>query len=149
MVTSTTTPNYWKEEAMKNNQLLNNYYDSCNALLEAFCKKHYFDYEDARQSWVAGGVGEIVCCGDYYFNMDVIVTDLKEDAPEEELIKWYDYNTECSFFGINGCNYHSWLKGCPKLSENEIEEIRQYQKIVEDAKKQLDECVSKYKERGF
>jgi hypothetical protein len=35
------------------------------------------------------------------------------------------------------------------LSENEIEEIRQYQKIVEDAKKQLDECVSKYKERGF
>ena len=69
MVTSTTTPNYWKEEAMKNNQLLNNYYDSCNALLEAFCKKHYFDYEDARQSWVAGCVGEIVCCGDYYFNM--------------------------------------------------------------------------------
>lgn len=132
-----------------NARLLQAYYGSCNALLEAFCEKHDFDYEDAKQSWVAGCVGEIVCCGDYYFNMDVIVTDLKEDAPEEELIKWYDYNTECSFFGINGCNYHSWLKGCPKLSENEIEEIRQYQKIVEDAKKQLDECITKYKEGGF
>lgn len=132
-----------------NARLLQAYYGSCNALLEAFCEKHGFDYEDEKQSWVAGCVGDIVCCGDHYFGMDVIVTDLKEDAPEGELLKWYYYDNECHYLGTNGCNYSSWLKGCPRLSEDEIAEIRQYQKIVEEAKKQLDECITKYKEGGF
>lgn len=132
-----------------NLRLLFVYYDSCNALLEAFCEKHGFDYEDARKSWVAGCVGETVCCGDYFFNMDVIVTDLKENAPEGELLKWYDYDTECHYLGTNGCNYSSWLKGCPRLSEDEMAEIRVCQKIVEEAREQLNECVTKYKERGF
>ncbi len=65
-----------------NLRLLFVYYDSCNALLEAFCEKHGFDYEDAHKSWVAGCVGETVCCGDYFFDMDVIVTDLKKTPPK-------------------------------------------------------------------
>lgn len=134
---------------MENHKLLDNYYNACNALLKAFCEKHSFDYEDARQNWVAGCVGETVCCGDYYFNMDVIVTDLKENAPEEELLRWYDYMLECHYLGVNGYNFHSWLKGCPRLSEDEMAEIRVCQKIVEEAREQLNECVTKYKERGF
>ena len=132
-----------------NARLLFAYYGSCNALLEAFCEKHGFDYEDARKSWVAGCVGETVCCGDYFFDMDVIVTDLKENAPERELFKWYDYATECHCLGTNGCNYSSWLKGCPRLSETQMEELRQLKKRVEEAKEQLNECIKKYNEEGF
>ena len=31
----------------------------CNEYLRLFCEKHDFDYEDAKDSWVGGSVGEI------------------------------------------------------------------------------------------
>ena len=48
-----------------NLRLLFTYYDSCNALLEAFCEKHGFDYEDARKvgspgAWAKPYVAETI-----------------------------------------------------------------------------------------
>lgn len=128
---------------------LESYYNACNHLLEAFCRKHEFRFTDAIDSWVAGEVGGIVCCGDLYFSMDVIVTDLKEDAPEEELLKWYDYTTECGSLGVNGCNYRSWLHGCPTLSEQQLDELRKLSRRVEEAREELIRCTNEYKEKGY
>ena len=128
---------------------LNKYYDACNELLKLFCEKHDFDYEDAKNSWVSGHIGETVCCGDFFFNMDVIVTDLKENALKEELLKWYDYNLECVTLGTNGCSYPSWLKRCPILTEEQLEDLRRLRKEVERAKKELEECVDRYKKAGL
>ena len=60
----------------------------CNEYLRLFCEKHDFDYEDAKDSWVGGSVGEITECGDYYVSMQTIITDIEMDAPKDEFLKW-------------------------------------------------------------
>lgn len=136
-----------KQEIIK--EKLEYYRIACNGLLEAFCLKHGFSFADAIDGWVANEVGGTVCCGDLYFNMDVIVTDLAEDTPEGQLLKWYEYTTECALLGVAGCNYRSWLKGCPTLSEQQLDELRKLSRRVEEAREELIRCTNEYKEKGY
>lgn len=124
---------------------LQEYYNACNKLLKIFCDKHEFDYKDAKESWVAEDIGGIACCGDYFFNMDVIVTELKEGPHEDELIKWYDYTMRCSYLGISSCNYSSWLDGCHTISEEEFTKMEEAKKRAVDAEMEFRKLVEEYK----
>lgn len=127
---------------MKNKTLKSNYEKAVNDYLRAFCDKHDFDYEDAKESWVGGDVGGIVCCADYFIDMQTIIDDIHMDAPEEEFIKWYDYHLELSTLGMTAPNFRSWLRGCPRKSDDEIQAIRDAQKRVEDAKEMLNDLIN-------
>lgn len=112
----------------------------CNEYLRLFCEKHDFDYEEAKKSWVGGLVGEITMCGDYYVAMPTIIADIEHDAPEEEFIKWCDYNLEAREYGFVTPNFESWLKGCPRVNTETLEKLRG---ITET----LEECIKEEKER--
>lgn len=127
---------------------LQDYYSSCNELLRLFCEKHDFDYDDAKDSWVAGDIGSIVECGDYYFDLQDIITDLKQDPHEDEIISWYDYTLRCSHLGITGCNYQSWLKGCPRYSEEDFARLEAAKKRAEQAENDFKALVTEYKNKG-
>lgn len=117
-------------------ELRENYEKACNAYLMAFCEKHGFDYADAAQSWVGEDVGGITLCADYYVGMPDIITDIDRDAPEEEYAKYYDY---CLRVGsvANGelqtPNYESWLRGCPRLDEEQIARLEEFQSGIRNA----------------
>lgn len=130
-------------EKDNNTQLLSAYYNSCNDLLQAFCNRHDFDYDD-KESWVAGDVGDVACCGDYFFNMDVIVTDLEEEPDKNELIRWYDYDMRCNYLGIPSVNYYSWLNGCPIRTEEELQKLEEAQKRVMDAERAFRKMLAEY-----
>jgi hypothetical protein len=110
----------------------------CNEYLRLFCEKHEFDYEDAKEMWVAGDVGSIVCCGDYFVDMQDIITDIEQDAPNGEYENWYDYCFDAHNLGLTAPNYSSWLKGCPRCSQGEINRLydlkREFEQAVNDAK---------------
>lgn len=125
----------------KSKRIKTNYEYFCNEYLRLFCEKHDFDYEDAHASWVGNDVGGTACCGDFFFGMDVIRTDIDEAADEEELPKWYDYSLRCSMLDIPGCNFHSWLHHCPIRSEEELAELERLQKKVEEAKEELEAAI--------
>lgn len=115
----------------------------CEAYLRLFCDKHGYDYEDAAQSWVAGDVGDVVCVSDMYVSLNDIRTDIDRDAPEEEFVKWYDY---CLRLGVIDLsiptpNYNSWLRGCPRRSEEEIEKLEEIHHKVEMAKAELENAI--------
>ena len=112
----------------------------CNEYLRLFCEKHDFDYEEAKESWVGGMVGEVTLCGDYYVTMSTIITDIEHDAPEAEFYKWYDYNLEAREYGFVTPNFESWLKGCPRVNNETLEKLRGITKTLE-------ECVEEEKER--
>ena len=59
----------------------------CNEYLRLFCEKHDFDYEEAKESWVANCVGDVTCVGDIFVGMQTIITDIEMDAPEAEFLK--------------------------------------------------------------
>lgn len=108
----------------------------CNEYLRLFCEKHDFDYEEAKDSWVGGLVGEITLCGDYYVAMPTIIADIDMDAPETEFYKWYDYNLEAREYGFVTPNFESWLRGCPRVNNETFEKLRGITQSLEDAIKE-------------
>ena len=65
-----------------------------------------------------------------------MLTDIDRDAPEEEYIKYYDY---CMRVGgicdgkLNTPNYDSWLRGCPRMDEEQIARLEEFQSGIRDA----------------
>ena len=108
----------------------------CNEYLRLFCEKHDFDYEEAKESWVANCVGDVTCVGDIFVGMQTIITDIEMDAPEDEFIKWYDYNLVANEFGFTTPNFESWLRGCPRVPQESFDKLEALKKDLDDAIKE-------------
>lgn len=89
---------------MKTSKIKKRYESSCNDLVKKFCKKQSlaFDY------WVSDIVGDVACCGGYYFTMKDIIIDLDFKQPAQDIINWYEQNLEYSKWGID---YISYIRG--------------------------------------
>ena len=122
-------------------KLRENYNAACNEYLKAFCEKHDFNYRDAKECWIGGDIGGITMCGDFYVSLTDIIVDIDHDAPKDEYLKYYDYALSCSEYGISCPNYISWLKGCPRLSDEQRKSLRAAKNRVELAKKELEKCI--------
>ena len=105
----------------------------CNEYLRLFCEKHDFDYEEAKESWVANCVGDVTCVGDIFVGMQTIITDIEMDAPEEEFLKWYGYNLVANEFGFTTPNFDHWLRGCPRVPQESFDKLEALKKDLEDA----------------
>ena len=105
----------------------------CNEYLRLFCEKHDFDYEEAKESWVANCVGDVTCVGDIFVGMQTIITDIEMDAPEDEFIKWYDYNLVANEFGFKTPNFDHWLRGCPRVSEDTFKKLQGLKNDLDNA----------------
>jgi hypothetical protein len=105
----------------------------CNEYLRLFCEKHDFDYEEAKDSWVANCVGDVTCVGDIFVGMQTIIADIEMDAPEEEFIKWYDYNLVAHEFGFTTPNFDHWLRGCPRVSDEAFKKLQGLKNDLDDA----------------
>lgn len=109
---------------MKEN-LRRDYRIACDAYLKAFCKKHDFVFEN--DMWVGNEPGTIAACGDFFFDMQTIMYDVDLNAPEEELLKWYDYCQKAYEFKLIQPNFRSWVCGCPRVNDDvfkNMEELR-------------------------
>lgn len=106
----------------------------------AFCEKHGFDYADAVRNWAGGAAGGIAECADYYVSMSDILTDIDLDAPEDEYVKYYDYCLRVHSIA-NGelmvPNYDSWLRGCPRMDEEQIKRLEELQQDIRSAEANL------------
>jgi hypothetical protein len=128
---------------MNLSKLKSSYEKACNEYLKSFCKKNGYDYDP--YCWVGNDVGGIAAISDSCFvDMQTVRTDIDMDAPEGEFLKWYDYCLELRLLGVESMpNFRNWLKGCPRKSESEMEELRQAHQRVEDAKRMLEELLEK------
>ena len=134
-------------EGKKRKTLQTMYRNACNNYLEAFAKKHDFDVRDC--DWVGNEPGGIATVGDYYVDMQTIIHDIDSDAPEEEFVKWYDYQMSCAEAELTSCNFQSWLRGCPRHPDETFERLSRLRKEVEDARQRLVLAVEEEKNRMF
>jgi hypothetical protein len=113
------------------------YESACNAYLKVFCDKHGFDAGDVY--WIGCDVGGIAQIGDYYVDMHTVRTDIDSGAPEEEFLEWYDYCLDAGLLEIDypTPNFHSWIKGCPHIPKERIDEILELQRLVDSKKEEL------------
>lgn len=125
---------------MDKEKLKKDYENACNAYLKAFCEKHeFYGLDNPETFWIGDEPGGIANCGDLTFDMATIVTDIDKDAPEEELLKWYDYTIEASEFNLPVPNFEHWLIGCPRTPSKWFENMRAKRKEFEDLLKQENE----------
>ena len=106
--------------------------------LSAFMKQ--YDLSCDPEPWVGNEVGTIAEVGDYFFGFDDIKRCVDEDVKWEDLIEWYDYNTEVSILGLTTINLKSWLMGAPRVNQMRIEEIKakrkELEELIEETKKE-------------
>lgn len=117
--------------------LKSDYINACNAYLKAFCEMCGFYYDP--DFWVE--VGTIIEVGDYYVNMDTIRTAVDKGVPREEFVKWYDYCMDCGSLGIPSLNFDSWLRGCPRMSDEKIRELMERRHKIEELKEELRKMI--------
>lgn len=133
-------------EEKKKKTMRQMYDTACNNYLEAFAEKHGFDGADC--SWVGNEPGGIAIVGDFYVGMQTLTDDINMDAPEEEFIRWYDYLTECSDLGLDDkCNFRSWLKGCPRYSDETILRLTELKRKAREAEELLRTSVEEERKK--
>lgn len=116
------------------------YEAACTNYLSAFMKQ--YDLNCDPEPWVANEIGTIAEVGDYFFGFDDIKRCVDEDVEWQDLIEWYDYNTEVSILGLTTINLKSWLMGAPRVNQMRIKEIKA-------KRKELDELIEETeKENG-
>lgn len=86
------------------NSLKKQYNDACNQYVDVFCKKQNLQFD----GWVNDIVGEIVLCGDFFFNLSDIVFDVNSKQRKGAILNWYYDNLENK---ENSINYYSYTKG--------------------------------------
>lgn len=114
------------------------YNAACNAYLAAFCEKHGYDYEP--DAWVGDDPVGIAEVGDLFVSMADMLTDIDRDAPEEEYVKYYDYCLRVGSIAngeLQTPNYDSWLRGCPRMDEEQIVRLEELQRDVRCAEMNL------------
>ena len=116
---------------------IKNYENAVNAIITAFKEKQGLDTYEGY--WIGNQIGEVYDFGDMTFDFRDILTDLKEDAPKDEIFKWRDYmmriwsiNHMAGGVLLKENNYRSWLKGCPRLTEEELNAVEDKWKTLVD-----------------
>lgn len=123
--------------------LIKNYENAVNAIIEEFKKKQEIETTDG--SWIGNQIGEVYDFGDTMtFDFRDVLIDLKENAPKEEIFKWRNYmlriwsiNNLAGGVLLQEFNYRSWLKGCPRLTTEELDTIENKWKNLVDEIAQL------------
>ena len=113
------------------------YENAVNAIITAFKEKQGLDTYEGY--WIGNQIGEVYDFGDMTFDFRDILIDLKEDAPKGEIFKWRDYmmriwsiNHMAGGVLLKENNYRSWLKGCPRLTEEELNAVEDKWKTLVD-----------------
>lgn len=120
-------------------ELISNYENAVNAIVDEFKKKQ--EIKSSEGYWIGKEIGGVYDFGDTMtFDFRDILTDIKTNAEKDEIFKWQEYNLR--IWSLNNMvggmflqeiNYSNWLKGCPRLSSDELDKVEaKYKKLVEE-----------------
>ena len=106
------------------------YEAACTNYLAAFIEQYGLACDP--EPWVANETGTIAMIGDSYYNMEEIRLCVDNDVPWKELAEWYNYNMQANQYGLATPNLKSWLKGCPRVSKERLDEICEHWKALDE-----------------
>lgn len=128
------------------------------SLCEEYRKKfveHYFTEEEdvvpTESFWVGGDAGGILCVNDDVFlGFDQIRYCIDNDVEYEDLMEWYDYTLRLGLIdeSIPTPNLTSWLKGCPRYSEEQLKKIEKEKRKIIALEEEIKVMIKGMKEGG-
>lgn len=93
------------------NSLIKDYETSVNKIIDIFLLKQGF--EKQTSDWV-GGIGTGILCiiGEYYFDFEDVLLDLKNNCEPEFILKWHSETIDAILKDSeNRLNYKSYING--------------------------------------
>lgn len=115
------------------------YQDACNDVVRLFADK--YDVCVSQSDWVAGEIGGTICVNDeFYLPMDEIILMLTRNVEWSEFLRYWDYNMDAYYLGINTIKMKAWIDGAPRLNNEQIENLK-------ERKAELDGLIKSYNEK--
>lgn len=116
----------------KKEQLRKQWEESCDGylreLLNMWGLDAFYGY------WIGGDVGEIYDYGGMFtIVMEDIIYCVENDVGEGQYTEWQEYICDAGEFGFDTPDFKSWMKGCPRVSEETFAHLRSLKKDLGDA----------------
>ena len=119
----------------------------CNRYRDRFVEM-YFTYDDGSQAdtdWVAGRVGEMLDINEceYVFDMTEVRLCVDNSYNWKDVQEWWDYTFILKSIddSIVTPNLESWMKGCPRRSKEEIDELVNLHRKTIEAREELERHI--------
>ena len=132
---------------MDKKELKEKYNDACNDFLSALLEKWQLT---GYHFWVADEIGGL--CNlpdDNVIDMQDIIYCIENDISYNEFIKWIDYNVDAHEFHFNYINLKSWHKGCPRVSADVFERLRQMKSNLDEECRRVNEQLKRGNNKDF
>ena len=92
--------------------------------------------------WVGDEVGGVFCCDDDMFiDMNDIVYCVDNDVDHETYSNYIEYITKCEEYGFNTINLNAFVKGAPRVSDEEFRKLGEIKQQLYDT---IEETKKKY-----
>lgn len=121
---------------MDKNTLKQKFNALCEEYRKAFVEYYFTEEEDGVQAeswWISDEPGGVLCVNDdVFFGFDEMRYCIDNEVEYEDLVEWYDYTLRLGLIdeAIPTPNLTSWLKGCPRYSEEQLQEIEKGKRKV-------------------
>jgi hypothetical protein len=126
------------------NSLIKNYETSVNKIVDIFLLKQGFDKQ--TNDWI-GGIGTGVLCiiGEYYFDFEDVLLDLKNNCEPEFILKWHNETIDSILKNSeNRLNYKSYINGLKyEMTTDQQKLIKEGFECNGGSDKGLYECYTK------
>lgn len=120
-------------------------YESHIKILTQWFIKLYFeedyDIDQIQDLYVGQELGGTFEINDCFFHFSDAYYCLKHQVKRDVLLEWYDYNLLWHPYN-HYINLNSWVKGCPRRSDDEFNRIDEAQKRVDAAKEELEKIMN-------
>lgn len=132
--------------------LKHRYLSLCEEYRKAFVE-YYFteDGVKAESWWIAEEPGGVLCVNDdVFFGFDEIRNCVDNEVEYKDLMEWYDYTLRLGLIddSIPTPNLTSWLKGCPRYSEEQLQEIEKGKRKVRALEEEIKVMIKGMKKGG-
>ena len=125
-------------------KLKENFIDIVNDYMNAWCEKHGYDYEE--DMWVGNDYGGVCAVGDLFVSFDDVRYDIDNDLPEKTFEDWYWYSLDIAELGCERIvNLKSYSMGCRPYTDEQLDNIREAKKNVEESKRILEYLIKNSK----
>ena len=121
-------------KSSRNLGLSDQYEKACNEYLLEFCAQ----MELSNEGWVGNDVGGVAYVGDYFIGMSDLMVAVDNGIDLDALLEWYDYGV---IVGSGAPNLKSWLAGCPRKSQEELDSIEATRKRIMELEDELKEMM--------
>jgi len=116
-------------------ELKKEFEDVVEKYTDVFCEKMYGLPRDLDDYWIQDDIGGIVSIGDEFWGFDQIRKTVDNDYDPKQVFAWYDYCVRLGSIDhtIPVPNLESWMNGCPRYSEEQISNIEEQSRILQNS----------------